>query len=134
MTIFQMLALAGAVVAVPVIVYLAMAQKLSENAILAASLSAGFGAFTAVTLWSEGIVPLVANHTVNLWGVQVWYDLLISVTVALFFIVPRARKVGMSIPFWVILVGSTASIALLAMTARLFWLEHALAEDAADAG
>lgn len=134
MTIFQMLALAGAVVAVPVIIYLAMAQKLSENAILAASLSAGFCAFTAVTLWSEGIMPLVANHTVNLWGVQVWYDLLISVTVALFFIIPRARKVGMSIPFWVILVGSTASIALLAMIARLFWLENALAEDAAAAG
>ena len=76
-------------------------------------------------------MPVVVNHTTNLWGVQVWYDLLISVGVALVFVVPRARKVNMMVPLWVLFVASTASIGLLAMVARLFWLEQAAAADEA---
>ena len=127
MTAYQILALAGAIIITPIVVYLAIAKKLSQNAVLAASLSAGFAAFTAVTMWSEGIMPLISNHTVNLWGVQVWYDLLISVAIALFFVIPRARNVNMVVPLWVVFVGLTASIGLLAMIARLFWLENATA-------
>lgn len=133
LTIHQLLAIAGVVVALPLIAYLATAQKLAESAIVAASLSAGFAAFTAVTIWSEGIMPLIANHTVNLWGVQVWYDLLMAVVIALFFVVPRARKVSMNVPLWVLFVGATASIGLLAMIARLFWLENAAQENSAEA-
>lgn len=125
LTAYQILAIAGAVIIVPLVIYLATAKKYSENALLAAALSAGFAAFTAVTIWAEGIMPVITNHTTNLWGVQVWYDLLIAVSIALFFVVPRARKAGMSIPLWVLFVGSTASIGLLAMVGRLFWLEQA---------
>ncbi|MGB7374129.1 hypothetical protein [Pontixanthobacter sp.] len=132
LTIHQLLAIAGLVVALPLLAYLAAAQKLAHSAVIAASLSAGFAAFTAVTIWSEGILPVIANHTVNLWGVQVWYDLLMAVVIALFFIVPRARKAGMMVPLWVMFVGATASIGLLAMVARLFWLERAGQEIAAE--
>ena len=93
------------------------------SAALAAALSGGFGAFTAITILYEGVLPVWLNHTQNLWGVQVWWDLLISLTVALFFVLPRARAAGMSIFPWLLFVVCTASIGLLAMVARLFWLE-----------
>ena len=50
------------------------------------------------------------------------------VMIALFFVAPRARKVGMNVTLWALFVGSTASIGLLAMCARLFWLENQQAE------
>lgn len=93
--------------------------------VLAAALCAGFAAFTGVTIWAEGVMPVLVNHTSNLWGVQVWWDLLISLTIALFLIAPRARAAGMNVPLWTLLVVATASIGLLAMCARLFWLERA---------
>lgn len=125
------LALAGLIVVIPIIAYLAISEKLKESALIAAALSAGFAAYTAVTIWSEGFMPVIINHTVNLWGVQVWYDLLMAVSIALLFVVPRARKAGMMVPLWVLFVGATASIGLMAMVARLFWLEQtAAASDA----
>jgi hypothetical protein len=95
---------------------------------LAAALSAGFAAYTGVTIWAEGVIPVIVNHTSNLWGVQVWWDLLFSLTIALFLIAPRARAQSMNLPLWTLFVASTASIGLLAMCARLFWLERAKAE------
>ena len=124
LTAYEILFFAGVAVVGPLVIYLATAKKYAENAILAAALGAGFAAFTAVTIWAEGIMPVYLNHSTNLWGVQVWYDLLISVVIALLFVVPRARKQAMNVPLWVLLVGATASIGLLAMVARLFWLEQ----------
>jgi hypothetical protein len=94
------------------------------NAVLAGALSAGFAAFTAVTIATEGVGLVVINHASNLWGVQVWWDLLFALTVALFLILPRARAAGMNVPLWTLFVVATASIGLLAMCARLFWLEQ----------
>lgn len=95
------------------------------SAALAAGLCAGFAAFTAGTIYSEGLMQVLTNQIANMWGVQVWWDLLIAVTVALFLIAPRARAVGMNLPLWFVLVVATASIGLLAMAVRLFWLERA---------
>ena len=94
------------------------------NPTVAAMLSGGFGAFTAMQIWQEGVTGFWINHTQDLTGVQVWWDLVMCVMIALFFIAPRARKVGMNVPLWALAVSCTASIALLAMAARLFWLEH----------
>lgn len=99
------------------------------SAAIAASLAGGFAAYSGVTIWAEGLMPLIVNHTSNLWGVQVWWDLLISVTIALFLIAPRARAQGMNLSLWAVLILATASIGLLAMCARLFWLERAAAID-----
>ena len=55
---------------------------------------------------------------------DLWKQLTGAIVIpALVFIVPRARAVGMNIPLWVLAVGLTASISLLPMVARLFWLE-----------
>lgn len=130
LTPYEILFFAGIAVAGLLILYLAASKKYTESAVLAAAMGAGFAAFTAVTIWAEGIVPVYLNHSTNLWGVQVWYDLLISVVIALLFVVPRARKQAMNVPLWVVLVGATASIGLLAMVARLFWLEQTSSEAA----
>lgn len=106
---------------------LAKPQTIGSPAI-AAALSGGFAAYSGVTIWAEGLVPVLINHTSNLWGVQVWWDLLFSLTIALFLIAPRARAQGMNLPLWTLFIVATASIGLLAMCARLFWLERAKAE------
>ncbi|MGB3740176.1 MAG: hypothetical protein WA948_12595 [Pontixanthobacter sp.] len=108
--------------------YVLIAKPKQGNAILAAALSAGFATYTAVQIYTEGVMMFYTNHSANLTGVQVWWDLLASVVIALFFIAPRARKVGMNVWLWAIPVMFLASVGLLAMAARLFWLENAVAE------
>lgn len=127
----MVLFLAGVLAIVVAVITIATARDRTGSAVLAAALSAGFAGLTAVTIWSEGVWLVVENHTLNLWGVQVWYDLLFSVGIALFFVLPRARAAGMNVLPWIVFVALTASIGLLAMVARLFWLERSAAASAA---
>ncbi len=103
-------------------------KRETGNAAVAAMLAAGFGTFTAVQIGQEGVIGFFINHTQNLTGLQVWWDLVMCAMIALFFIAPRARAAGMNIVPWALFVASTASIGLLAMCARLFWLERAKAD------
>ena len=129
MTAFELLFLIGAGIAIVPLAIIAAQKSPRGNAVVAALLGSGFAAFTAFTIASEGVLTVFTNHSVNFWGIQVWYDLILSLGIALFFIAPRARAAGMKILPWLILVGSTASIGLLAMIARLFWLENSAAEN-----
>lgn len=113
--------LVGALIAVGSIL---SSDRVSGNAALAAALSAGFATYSGITIWSEGLLPVWENHTSNMWGVQVWWDLLFALGIGLFLIAPRARAQGMNLPLWALFVVATASIGLLAMCARLFWLER----------
>ncbi len=124
MSVYEILALAGLAAALAGAIYILTNKDPAESPILAAALSAGFAAYTIGTIMTEGVSLVWTNHTTNMWGVQVWWDLLISVVVALFFVAPRARKVGMKLPLWTFFVAATASIGLLAMVSRLFWLER----------
>lgn len=125
LTPFIALAGGGLVCAVTAIIVAFARPDAPGNAMLAAILSASFAGFTAITIATEGVFPVILNHTANLWGVQVWWDLLFSLGIAFVLILPRARAQGMNLPLWMILVLATASIGLLAMCARLFWLEAA---------
>ncbi len=120
----EILAAVGLAIVALAAFYIASGDRKIGNAALAAALSAAFATYSGVTIYSEGILPVWTNHTTNMWGVQVWWDLLFAVGIALFLIAPRARKQGMNVPLWTIAILATASIALLAMAARLFWLEH----------
>lgn len=131
MEILELFALGGLIAAVAMVAFIISSKRESGSPLLAAMLSAGFAAFTAVQIWQDGIVTFWTNHTANLTGTQVWWDLLISVTIAVFLIAPRARRVGMNVPLWTVLVLGTASIGLLAMLARLFWLERATQQKSA---
>lgn len=124
-TPFIALAAGGLMFGVAAILSIALRPNAPGSALIAGALSAGFAAFSAVTIATEGVFPVILNHTTNLWGVQVWWDLLFSLSVAFFFAAPRARAQGMNLPLWTLFVLATASIGLLAMVARLFWLEQA---------
>jgi len=123
MTPFEFLAAGGVVAILLALAYILMNREPTGNALIAAALSGAFAGFTAITIVKEGVLLVWTNQTTNLWGVQVWWDLLFATGTALFFIAPRARAAGMNILPWVVFVGLTASIGLLAMVARLFWLE-----------
>jgi hypothetical protein len=92
---------------------------------LAAGLCAAFSGFTLWTLAEEGLIRFWMNHATSLTGNQVWFDLLIAVSLAFILMLPRARAQGMAILPWALAVALTASVALLAMMARLLWLERA---------
>lgn len=115
----------GFLVALVAIASILLNDQKVGSAALAAALAAGFAAYTAGTIYAEGLLVVLTNQTSNLWGVQVWWDLLIAVAIGLFLIAPRARAQGMNLPLWIVFVVATASIGLLAMAARLFWLEQA---------
>lgn len=117
------LAIGGLACAVIGILAAALRPGARGNVVLGVVLSVAFGTYTAITIAREGVMPVIVNHTANLWGVQVWWDLLFSLSVATFLILPRARAVGMNLPLWVAFILLSASIGLLAMCARLFWLE-----------
>ncbi|MDG5750840.1 hypothetical protein P8R33_06970 [Qipengyuania sp. XHP0211] len=123
MTPYIALFIGGLVAILAALGYMLASRDKTGSPILAAMLSAAFGAYTAVTIATEGVMPVWLNHTSNLWGVQVWWDLLFAMGVAVFLVLPRARAQGMKVPLWILFVAATASIGLLAMVARLFWLE-----------
>ncbi|MEO0391119.1 MAG: hypothetical protein AAF218_09290 [Pseudomonadota bacterium] len=83
-----------------------------------------FFAFSLWTVAEDGLIMFWTNHTANLAGNQVWFDLLIAVCVGFYLIAPRARAVGMRLAPWAVAVGMTACIALLPMLARVLWLEQ----------
>lgn len=115
-------------------IHILVSTPTTGSATLAAMLSAGFAAYTGVQIWHEGVEMFWTNHTGNLTGIQVWWDLVMCTVIGLFFIAPRARAAGMNVPLWALLVGCSASIGLLAMCARLFWIESARAAAPAEAG
>ena len=124
MDILQAIFVAVIIFGAATLIYILVAKPTAGNATLAAMLSAGFGAYTAIQIWQEGVMMFWTNHTTNLTGIQVWWDLVMCVMIALFFIAPRARAMNMNVALWALFVGCTASIGLLAMIARLFWLEN----------
>ncbi|CAE6954617.1 unnamed protein product [Symbiodinium sp. CCMP2456] len=89
-----------------------------------AVMSAGFGAFSAFTIYKEGVLGVIPNHTSNYWGNQVWYDLLYSTGLFWLALVRRAKKLGMPLVPWFLYVVSTASIGGLHMYARILYLEE----------
>lgn len=124
MTTFQIIWLAISAGGAGALLTILIAKREMGSAAAAAMLCAGFSAFTAVQIGQEGVIGFYTNHSSNLTGLQVWWDLIMCALIALFFIAPRAKAAGMNILPWALLVGTTASIGLLAMAARLFWLEQ----------
>lgn len=72
---------------------------------------------------TEGPTGFWPHHTRDLWGNQIWFDLLLGVSAAIAFMVPRARKVKMRVLLWALLSFATGSIGLYAFMSRLLYLE-----------
>jgi hypothetical protein len=80
--------------------------------------------WTVVAITEAGLDALWPVYTASPWGLQAWYDRLAAVTIAFFFLQNRARAAGMKSETWVVLVIFTGSLALLAMLARMLYLER----------
>ncbi len=124
MTILEIIWLAATTGGLLALLTILFTKREGGSATLAAVLCGGFGAFTAGQIWEEGVVMFFTNHTQNLTGVQVWWDLVMCWIIAFFFIAARARRQGMNVALWAVLIAPTGSVGLLAMCARLFWLEN----------
>jgi hypothetical protein len=124
MTSFELIWIAASTGGLIAFLTIILTKRERGNAAAAAALCALFAGYTAVQIGSEGVIGFYTNHTQDLTGVQVWWDLLMCALLALFFMAPRARAQGMNVTLWALFVGMTASIGLLAMAARLFWLEQ----------
>ena len=82
-----------------------------------------FVPFTGLTLAVDGITSFWTNHTSNLSGNQVWFDLIFATAVGFVLLAPRARAVGMRVLPWAAATVALACVALLPMLARVLWLE-----------
>jgi len=82
------------------------------------------------TTWSlgavltEGLTGFWPEHIQHMWGNQIWFDLLLAISVGWFLIVPRAKALGMRLPLWLIFIFATGSIGVTAMLARLLYLQE----------
>lgn len=89
-----------------------------------AVVSVWFWAFSIYTLSQEGIAAFWYTHIRSLWANQVWYDLLYSISLFWFALIPRAKAVGMPLCPWLFYICATASIGGLHMYARILYLEE----------
>lgn len=89
-----------------------------------AAMATMFLAFSVGVVVAEGPFGVVAEHTRTFWSTQIWFDLLLAACTGWFAWLPRARAVGMRLPLWAILIVATGSIGLLAMSARIVFLEQ----------
>jgi hypothetical protein len=89
-----------------------------------AALSLVFLLYSVRVVFTEGPLGFWTEHTRNLWGNQVWLDLLLALGIGWFLIVPSARAQGMRLPLWFALIIASGSIGLLAMLARLLFLRE----------
>jgi TRAP-type uncharacterized transport system fused permease subunit len=88
-------------------------------------LSLLFLLFSIHTIMTEGLFGFWAEHTTrNLWGNQIWFDLLLGLGIGWFLVVPQAKALGMRLVPWLVLIVCTGCIGFLAMIARLLYLRE----------
>lgn len=102
---------------------IAVALRPAVNWAIPAIVSILFFAWSVQAIASGGLTGFWVEHTRNAWGNQIWFDLLIGVSIAWTLLVPRARAVGMRPWPWLPLIAATGCIGLTAMFARCRYLE-----------
>ena len=83
-----------------------------------------FFAWSLGAVVGEGPLGFWPEHVRNMWGNQIWFDLLLAIGVAFFLIAPEAKRLGMSVPAWLVFITATGSIGLTAMLARFLFLKE----------
>lgn len=126
MTLFQILpAIAFALTAIFVLTRGTAGASVGPGAWrLPATLCGLFSAWTLYTIATEGVLLVWTNHSSNAWGNQVWFDLLLAVSLSFAALAAKARSLGMTLLPWAVFVIATASIGLLAMMARILYLQE----------
>lgn len=122
----ELIALAGfAVAAFAMLVITQTRDRVAAPVwLIPAALVVPFAVLTSLAISEAGLFGFVPVLMESGWGLQLWFDRLISVTVAFFLLQNRARAAGMKSEIWVLVVIFTGSIGLLAMLARTLHLER----------
>jgi hypothetical protein len=97
-------------------------RHLKDIWIFPATLSLLFLLFSLKAIASEGLLGFWVEHTRNLWGNQIWFDLLLGIGIGWYSIVPQAKSLGMHLYLWLALIVCTGCIGFLGMIARLLYL------------
>ena len=126
MTVIQLAAFVGLVAAVIVMLIVTQTKvRVTWPAwLIPATAGVALAAWTIVAMAGEGLTSFWALYTSSLWGLQLWYDRLMSVAAAFFLLQNRARAAGMKSEVWVLLVIFTGSMGLLLMLALTVYLER----------
>lgn len=88
-----------------------------------AALSAVFAVVSLRAVIVEGPWGFWPEHTRNLWGNQIFADLLLAATTAVGLSAESARRNGLRLWAWVLLILGTGSIGLCTYAARLLYLD-----------
>jgi hypothetical protein len=99
-------------------------ESIKNSWIFPAILSLAFFGFSLAAVMTEGALGFWTEHVRNLWGNQIWFDLLIAVGIGWFLIVPHAKAQGMRLLPWGILVICSGCIGFTAMVARMLYLRE----------
>ena len=91
-----------------------------------AALSAVFACLSLQAVLHEGLFGFWAEHTRNLWGNQIWFDLLLAGGAAWYFAAKKAASLGLRSWPWMVAIIATGSIGLLAFVARILYVEGKL--------
>jgi hypothetical protein len=98
--------------------------QMKNSWLFPATLSLLFLLFSVKAIVSEGLLGFWTEHTRNLWGNQIWFDLLLGIGIGWYLIVPQAKALGMRLYLWLPLIVCTGCIGFLAMIARLLYLQE----------
>ena len=130
MTMLQILPVVVYLSAILLVIMIATGKTASAQFrwVFPSLLGAAFLVFSLIALVQDGLLQFWVNHTTNYAGNQVWFDLVMGISIGFYLIAPRARAVGMPLLPWGIAVIATACIALLPMLARVIWLESRATE------
>lgn len=126
MSPFELMALAGFAVAAGTMLLVTQTKKrVAWPAwLVPAVVVVPFSAWTGLAIAEEGLFGFWSMITGSPWGLQLWFDRLMSVTAAFYLLQNRARAAGMTSEVWVLAVIFTASIGLVLMLARMAYVER----------
>ncbi|MEM1081806.1 MAG: hypothetical protein AAGH65_09525 [Pseudomonadota bacterium] len=79
--------------------------------------------WTGYTLVDEGLGSFFPMLMQTKWGLLIWIDRLLCLTVAYYLLQNRARSAGMKSDLWVLAIVTTGCIGVLLMLARMVYLE-----------
>jgi Flp pilus assembly protein protease CpaA len=89
-----------------------------------AALSAFFCAYSFYAVMTEGPFGFWVEHTRNVWGNQIWFDLVFAIGIGWYVVMPEAKSLGMKPLPWLVLILCTGCVGFLAMIARLTYLRE----------
>lgn len=125
MSIHDLFAVAGVIafVVAAVVILIKQPEAKRSSWLAPALLAVAFLAFSLVAVANEGPFGFWYDHVAGFWGNQIWFDLLLAIGAAWYLLVPRMREVDMQPLPWLVFIGCTGSVGLLATLARYVYLQ-----------